>query len=189
MLNVPRNVRVFVASAPFDMQGSFDAMGGRVRLPVLVDGLVVVAEQQRPVIDRLQPEVVDRVGAAQQDIERGLRISLVQPEHPPVHRRADRQLFLTIHRGARRLRLLVGDEPEGHRASALVPARLEDPVGPLGPFHRASPPLHRSFHPFLHRDAGALLPGSSGVRTVRTRGLESTRELSAFKVSGWSDSN
>jgi transposase len=31
MLTVPRNVRVFVATAPFDMRGSFDAMAGRAR--------------------------------------------------------------------------------------------------------------------------------------------------------------
>lgn len=59
-----------------------------LRLPVLVDGLVVVAEEQRPVIDRLRPEGMGRVGAAEQDVERDLV-------------------------GAGRLRLLVGDEPEG----------------------------------------------------------------------------
>lgn len=31
MLSLPRNVRVFVATAPLDMRGSFDAMAGRVR--------------------------------------------------------------------------------------------------------------------------------------------------------------
>lgn len=31
MLSVPRTARVFVATAPFDMRGSFDAMAGCVR--------------------------------------------------------------------------------------------------------------------------------------------------------------
>ena len=31
MLSLPRHIRVFVATAPFDMRGSFDAMAGRVR--------------------------------------------------------------------------------------------------------------------------------------------------------------
>jgi transposase len=40
VLTLPRHVRVFVAMAPFDMRGSFDAMAGRVRLLGLepVDG-------------------------------------------------------------------------------------------------------------------------------------------------------
>lgn len=31
MLSLPRHIRVFVATAPLDMRGSFDAMAGRVR--------------------------------------------------------------------------------------------------------------------------------------------------------------
>jgi len=31
VLTLPRHVRVFVATEPFDMRGSFDAMAGRVR--------------------------------------------------------------------------------------------------------------------------------------------------------------
>ena len=31
MLTLPRHVRVFVATEPFNMRGSFDAMAGRVR--------------------------------------------------------------------------------------------------------------------------------------------------------------
>lgn len=31
MLSLPGHLRVFVATAPFDMRGSFDAMAGRVR--------------------------------------------------------------------------------------------------------------------------------------------------------------
>ena len=44
MLSLPRHIRVFVATAPLDMRGSFDAMAGRVRRLGLepVDGALYV---------------------------------------------------------------------------------------------------------------------------------------------------
>lgn len=49
MLSIPRHVRVFVATVPFDMRGSFDAMAGRVRRLGLepVDGNLYVFFSRR----------------------------------------------------------------------------------------------------------------------------------------------
>ena len=49
MLNLPRTVRVFVATEPVDMRGSFDALAGRVRRLGLdpVDGHLYVFVSRR----------------------------------------------------------------------------------------------------------------------------------------------
>jgi transposase len=49
VLSLSRQARVFVATAPFDMRGSFDAMAGRVRLLGLepVDGSLYVFFSRR----------------------------------------------------------------------------------------------------------------------------------------------
>ena len=50
MLSLPRNVKVFVATVPLDMRGSFDAMAGRVRglgLEPVDGGLYVFFSKRR----------------------------------------------------------------------------------------------------------------------------------------------
>ena len=58
MLTLPRHVRVFVGTEPFDMRGSFDAMAGRVRRLGLepVDGNLYVAHYTPDRIDRIAPD-------------------------------------------------------------------------------------------------------------------------------------
>jgi transposase len=53
VLSLPRNVRVFVATAPLDMRGSFDAMAGRVRglgLEPVDGGLYVFFSKRRTLV-------------------------------------------------------------------------------------------------------------------------------------------
>lgn len=56
-MSVPRHVRIFVATEPLDMRGSFDAMAGRVRrlgLEPVDGGLFVFFSKRRTMIAILQ---------------------------------------------------------------------------------------------------------------------------------------